>query len=102
MKFKVNDLVMLQNKHLKLQGPSRKLSTTYIGPFLVVDTVGAQAYRLQLPVGSRIYPVINVSRLEVFQRCLGGAIPEFTQPILHDGESEWEVEKITGKQNRKG
>lgn len=41
-----------------------KLIFKYYGPFPVLERVGTTAYRLQLPVNSRIHPVLHVSQLK--------------------------------------
>ncbi|KAJ7184006.1 hypothetical protein O6H91_Y539800 [Diphasiastrum complanatum] len=41
-----------------------KLSPRYSGPFKVVNKIGMTAYRLELPVGTKVHPVFHVSRLK--------------------------------------
>nr|GEZ72003.1 hypothetical protein [Tanacetum cinerariifolium] len=41
-----------------------KLTPKYFGPFLIVEKVGAVAYRLDLPSDALIYPVFHVSLLK--------------------------------------
>lgn len=101
MKFKANDLVLLSTKNLKLDGPSKKLSRAFTGPFRVAEPVGAQAYRLYLPPGSRVHPVFNVSRLEPYRRRLDSGEPELPPPVLLDDHPEWEVEEVKGKRSRR-
>jgi hypothetical protein len=41
-----------------------KLCFKYFGPFLIIDNIGAVAYKLKLPVGSSIHLVFHVSLLK--------------------------------------
>ena len=54
--FKIGDLVMVDKKNMPTRRPSKKLDHKKAGPFQRIKVVGKQAYRLQLPEGSRAHP----------------------------------------------
>ena len=96
--YKVGDLVMLATKNLKQKRPSKKLSHKYVGPFRIVDKVGAQAYRLLLPSSYRIHNTFHVSLLEPYHLRASDATMDFMQPPeLIDDDELWEVEEIIDK-----
>lgn len=101
--FKEGDLVMLSTKNLKQKRPNKKLSDKLIGPFIIRNRIGTQAYRLALPPTYRIHNVFHVSLLELYKRRAGDdSIPDYTAPELVNDVEEWEVEKILDKRKRKG
>jgi transposase InsO family protein len=95
--FHVGQQVLLATKNLKTYRPSKKLDNRYEGPFTITETVGKQAYRLRLSGQySRINPVFHVSLLKEWTGRVGEN-PPGTQPILVNGEEEWEVEAVVGE-----
>lgn len=92
MQYEVGQEVMLSTANLRVTRPSRKYSAKYVGPFKVIEKLGTQAYRLELPptMGS-IHPTIHVARLEPYRKGDKHLEPP---PIEVDGKEQYEVEKI--------
>ena len=83
--FRIGDEVYLQAKNIKTIRPNVKLDHQQLGPFTIINTVGKQSYKLQLPpLYGQLHPTFHVSLLEPHYRWEGEIqnLPEI--PI--DGE----------------
>ena len=80
-----------------LQRPSKKLDWKHIGPFMILEKIGLQAYRLQLPSSLKIHPIFHVSLLEPYRE---NTLPDCVQPppppviLNNSNEPKFEVEEI--------
>jgi len=103
--YEVGDLVLLSTKDLKYQMVGRrteKLMERFVRPYKVKSIVSTNAIELELPSTVRIHPVVNVSRVQRYTSQVEGQKKEMPQPVVIEGEEEWEVEKIMNKRRVQG
>ncbi|GMI64849.1 hypothetical protein HRI_000154200 [Hibiscus trionum] len=81
--FVVRDLVYLKLQPYRQQSVqsrhNQKLAPKWFGPFLVEAKVGKVAYKLKLPVGSRVHSSFHVSQLK---KHIGSALVQSTLPVV--------------------
>jgi hypothetical protein len=65
--FKVGDMVWLKLKKEILQGPGNKIKGLWYGLLEILEKVGDNAYRLNLPPYMHIYSVVNVENLKLYE-----------------------------------
>jgi len=93
--FELGQQVLLDNTHLSLNRPLRKLSEKRSGPFKIIQKVGTHTYRLELPQQwKNVHPVFHVSKLEPYHEDPSHPNHPRPPPDIIEGELEWEVEKI--------
>ena len=98
--YRVGDLVLLSTKDLKYQMVRRrtdKFAECFVGPYKVKAIIFSNAIELDLPTTVRIHSVVNVSRVRRYKSQVEGQRKEVPQPVVIEGEEEWEVEKIINK-----
>ena len=69
----------------------------FVGPYRVKSIVLTNTLELELPSIVKIYPVVNVSRVQRYTGQVEGQRKEMPQLVVIEGEEEWEVEKIINK-----
>jgi hypothetical protein len=98
--FQQGQKVLLATKNLKFKTGVRKLHPKYVGPFKILEMVGSNAAKLDLPaVYSRLHPVFHVSLLREFREGAGSP-PLPPEPELIDGESYFKVEQVLSMRER--
>jgi len=99
-KYQKGDLVILSTKDLKWQMKERrmeKLTEQFISPYKVKRVVSTNAIELELPLTIKIYPVVNISRVQLYKPQIKGQRAVPLQSVAIDREKEYEVEKILNK-----
>jgi len=103
--YRVGDLVLLSTKDLKYQMVGRrmdKFTECFVRPYKVKAIISSNAIELDLPTTVRIHPVVNVSQVRRYKSQVEGQRKEAPQPVVIEGEEEWEVEKIMNKRKVRG
>ena len=86
--------MLLLTKNLRLRKPNKKLLEKFIGPFTIVEIIGKQAYKLDLPMSLEIHPTFHVSLLEPYYE-KGRESVDAAEPILVESAGGEELDSIT-------
>jgi len=76
---------------------TEKLTERFVRPYKVKSIVSTNAIELELLSTVKIHPVVNVSRVRRYTGQVEEQKKEKPQPVIIEGEEEWEVEKIMNK-----
>lgn len=68
--FQLGDQVWLYIKKESLQGESKNLKPIRYDPFKILDKIGENAFRLDLPAYMQIYSVVNVENMWFYEPSL--------------------------------
>ena len=93
MQFEVGDLVLMKlqpyRQAMMAARLNHKICRRFFGTFLVIEHIGAVAYKLGLPPGSRIHPTFHISLLRDYKGSTTDKfypLPEASivnRPLLH-------------------
>jgi len=81
---------------------SEKLTECFVGPYKVKGIISSNVIELELPKSIRIYPVVNISRVQLYKPQVEGQKKTPPKPVIIEGEEEFEVEKIINKRTVRG
>ena len=65
--FQVEDEVWLYISKERIKGEGKKLKLIRYGPFKIIDKIGNNAFRLDLPPYMQMYTVVNVENLKLYE-----------------------------------
>ncbi|KAH9726475.1 hypothetical protein KPL70_008268 [Citrus sinensis] len=81
VQFSVGDKVLVKlqpyRRYTVASRSCHKLAKRYYGPFVVIARIGPVAYKLELPLASKIHPIFHVSLLKPFH----GSTPQEISPL---------------------
>jgi len=103
--YRVGDLVLLSTKDLKWQIKERrleKLTKCFVGPYKVKGIVSSNVIELELPKSIKIYPVVNISRVQLYKPQVKGQKKILPKLVIIEGEKEFKLEKILNKRMVRG
>ncbi|QRW27800.1 Transposon Tf2-12 polyprotein [Rhizoctonia solani] len=94
IKLEPGDRVFLDSSNIKTSRPSHKLEHKRLGPYKVLEKIGKESYKLELPKSMKIHPVFHTALLhkepfDEFQRK-----PKPLPPVITQTGEEYVVEKI--------
>jgi len=73
------------------------LTECFIGPYQVKGIISTNTIELDLPSTIKIYPVVNISRVQRYKDKIEGQKKKQLAPVIIREEEEYKVEKILNK-----
>ena len=96
--FEKGEKVLLSTQNFKLANPgTRKLLPKWVGPFEVLERIGAVAYKLKLPKHLKMHNVFHVNLVKPYRN--DGRVQPPPPPIEIDDSLEYEVERVLDDRN---
>jgi len=74
-----------------------KLTEHFVDPYKIKKIILANTVKLDLLITIKIYPVVNISRIQLYKSQVKGQKVTLSAPVIVEGEKEYKVEKILNK-----
>src|SRR5271154_4356118 len=101
--LKVGDKVYVDASDYTTERPSKKLSNKRIGPYLILEIINDNAFKLKLPSSMKIYPVFTRSKLRLYSPpTIPGQSMTPQGPVVIEGEERYNVEAILNSKLTRG
>ncbi|GKC77824.1 hypothetical protein Tco_1128598 [Tanacetum coccineum] len=82
--FQEGDLVWLHLGKDRLKGEGKKLKPIRYGPFRILEKIGENACKLELPALMELYFVVNINKLQLFEPSMLDDEPGESLPSVDD------------------
>ena len=82
---------------LEMADERKKLTEYFVGPYKIKGIVSSNVIELELPKYIKIYPVVNISRIQLYKLQIEGQKKIPPKPVIIEGEEEFKMEKILNK-----
>jgi len=108
-KFHVDDEVWLYIRKERLQDEGKNIKSICYGPFKIQEKIGNNEFNLDLPPYMKIYSVVNVENLRLFETALIDdqrenvqlpSIDDFSLEYLDERQHDLIIEERTGTSKR--
>ena len=73
--------MLLSTVNLRAKNIPRKLQRKFVGQFRVMECIGTQIYRLELPSHWRIHPVFHVSLIKPWKEGMYMQVPNSDEEV---------------------
>jgi hypothetical protein len=93
--YKVGEKVWLSTENLDLGRESKKLTSKWVGLYIITKIVSANVVRLKLPASMWIHLVVNMTWINPYRAStIPGQMAEEQLAITVGTEEEYEVEEV--------
>src|ERR1700677_125096 len=101
--LKVSDKVYIDVSDYTTDRPSKKFSDKRIGPYLILEVINDNAFKLKLPSSMKIHPVFTRSKLQLYSPpTIPGQSITPQGPVVIEGEERYNIEAILNSKPTRG